>query len=106
VEDCAEAYVKVLEKMPLGERFIVADDGPCTSREFADHMADCMNVPRPKSVPGFIVRIVLGELLYETVTMNCRVSNAKAKKYLDWEPEYPTYREGLPVTVRRLEADK
>ena len=62
---------------------------------------------RPKkSVPGFIIRIVLGNLLYQTVTMNCRVSNAKAKKYLDWRPEYPTYREGLPVTVRKLEAGK
>ncbi len=106
VADCAEAYAKVLEKMPLGERFIVADDGPCTSREFADFMADCMNVPRPKAVPGFIIRIVLGSLLYQTATMNCRVSNAKAKRYLDWKPEYPTYREGLPVTVRELEAGK
>jgi nucleoside-diphosphate-sugar epimerase len=104
VEDCAEAYAMVLEKMPLGERFIVADDGPCTFREFADFMADCMNVPRPKSVPGFIIRIVLGNLLHQTATMNCRVSNAKAKKVLDWKPEYPTYREGLPATVRELQA--
>jgi nucleoside-diphosphate-sugar epimerase len=102
VEDCAEAYAKVLETMPLGERFIVADDGPCTFREFADFMADCMSVPRPKSIPGFVARIVLGELLYETVTMNCRVSNDKAKKHLDWKPKYPTYREGLPVTVSEL----
>ena len=106
VKDCAEAYAKVLEKMPLGERFIVADDGPCTFREFADFLADCMDAPRPKSVPGFIIRIVLGDLLYQTATMNCRVSNAKAKKCLDWKPEYPTYREGLPVTVSELEAGK
>jgi nucleoside-diphosphate-sugar epimerase len=105
VEDCAEAFAKVLDKMPLGERFIVADDGPCTLREFADFMADCMDVPRPKSIPGFVAKIVLGDLLYETVMMNCRVSNAKAKKHLGWKPEYPTYREGLPVTVREL-ADK
>ena len=106
VEDCAEAYAKVLEKMPLGEKFVVADDGPCTSREFADFLADCMDVPRPKSVPGFIIRIVLGNLLYQTATMNCRVSNAKVKKVLDWKPECPTYREGLPITVRELGAGK
>jgi nucleoside-diphosphate-sugar epimerase len=103
VEDCADAYARVLEKMPLGERFILADDGPCTSREFADFMADTMNVPRPRSVPGFLIRIVLGDLLYQTATMNCRVSNAKVKRYLDWRPRYPTYREGLPITVRHLE---
>ena len=103
VEDCAEAYVRVLEKMPIGERFIIADDGPCTVREFGDFMADCMKVPKPKPAPGFIIRAVLGKLMYETVTMNCRVSNAKAKKFLDWEPKYSTYSEGIPATIRNLE---
>jgi nucleoside-diphosphate-sugar epimerase len=103
VKDCAEAYVRVLEKMPIGEKFIIADDSPCTVREFSDLMAESMNVPEPKSVPGFIIRFVLGKLLYETITMNCRVSNAKAKKQLDWELKYPTYREGLPATIKKLE---
>lgn len=103
VEDCAEAYAQALEKLPLGERFILADDGPCTVREFADFMAECMRAPRPKSVPKFIIRVVLGKLIYETITMNCRVSNAKAKKHLDWKLEYPTYCDGLPATIRDLE---
>lgn len=103
VSDCAEAYVHVLDRMPVGERFIVADDGPCTAREFADFMAACMKVPRPKSVPGFVIKAVLGKALYETVTMNCRVSNAKAKSRLEWSPAYPTYREGLPAAIRKLE---
>jgi len=103
VEDCAEAYVRVLEKMPIGERFIIADDGPCTAREFADCMADNMNVPKPKSVPGFVIRAVLGKLMYETITMNCRVSNTKAKKHLDWQLKFPTYRDGLPAAIQKLE---
>ncbi|UCE41011.1 MAG: NAD-dependent epimerase/dehydratase family protein [Candidatus Aminicenantes bacterium] len=103
VADCAEAYVKVLEKMPAGERFIIADDGPCTMREFADFMADCMKVSRPKSIPKFVIRIALGKLMYETVTMNCRVCNAKAKKHLEWKLKYPTYREGLPSAIQKLE---
>ena len=103
VEDCAEAYVQALEKTPLGERFIIADDGPCTQREFTDFMADCMSVPRPKSVPGLIIRIVMGKLIYETVTMNCRVSNSKAKEYLGWKLSFPTYREGLPTTISEIE---
>jgi nucleoside-diphosphate-sugar epimerase len=103
VEDCAEAYVRVLEKMPVGEKFIIADDDPCTAREFADCMAENMKVPKPKSVPGFVIRVVLGKLLYEAITMNCRVCNAKAKEQLGWQPKYPTYREGLPATVQVLE---
>jgi nucleoside-diphosphate-sugar epimerase len=88
--------------MPLGERFIVADDGPCTVREFADSMAENMNVSKPKSVPGFVIRCLMGKLLYETATMNCRVSNVNAKKRLDWHLKYPTYREGLPATIKKL----
>jgi len=103
VEDCAQAYVRALEKIPLGEKFIIADDGPCTQKEFADLMADCMKVPRPKSIPGFVVRIVMGSLIYETATMNCRVDNAKAKEYLGWKLRYPTYREGLPAAIREIE---
>lgn len=103
VRDCTQAYVEVLKKMPLGERFIIADDGPCTQREFSDFMADCMNVPRPKSVPGFIIGIVMGKLIYETVTMNCRVSNVKAKEYLGWKLKFPTYHEGLPNTIGEIE---
>jgi nucleoside-diphosphate-sugar epimerase len=103
VEDCAEAYVKVVEKMPLGEKFIIADDGPCTMREFADVMADCMGIPRPKSIPGFLIRIAMGKLIYDTVTMNCQVSNVKAKKYLDWKLKYPTCCEGLPAAIEEIE---
>ena len=106
VEDCAEAYVRVLEKMPVGERFVIADDGPCTVREFADFMADQMNVPKPKSVPKVIIRAVLGKLMVETITMNCRVSNAKAKNQLGWKLDYPTYKEGLSATMKMLEDQK
>lgn len=103
VEDCAEAYVLALEKMPIGEKFIIADDRPCTAREFTDCMAENMKVPKPGSVPGFVIRVVLGKLLYEAITMNCRVSNAKAKKLLGWQLQYPTFNEGLPATIKELE---
>jgi nucleoside-diphosphate-sugar epimerase len=102
VDDCADAYIKVLEKMPVGESFIVADDSQCTTKEFMNAMADFMEAPRPKSVPGLPVRLIMGKLLYETITMNCRVSNAKLKR-LGWKPNYPTYKEGLPATITEIE---
>ena len=106
VEDCARAYVKVLEKMPLGERFILADDLPCTLREFSDFMADTMNTPRPGSLPRFLVRLAMGKRILQTVTMNCKVSNSKARSMLDWKLSYPTYREGLPATIAALENEQ
>lgn len=38
--------------------------------------------------------------------MNCRVTDAKAKSYVDWKLKYPTYREGLPVVIKQIERDK
>ena len=69
-------------------------------------MADQMNVPKPKSVPKFIIRIVLGKLMSETITMNCRVSNAKAKIQLCWDLKYPSFKEWLPYTLKTLAAQK
>ena len=105
VEDCAEAYVLVIEEMPLGEKFIIADDWHCTVREFSDLMAENMDIARPKSVPRFLIRLVLGKLMYETVTMNCRVSNIHAKKLLGWNLKYPTCREGLPAAIIEIERE-
>jgi len=94
-EDIAEAIIKVIEKMPVGERFILADDEPVTQKEFAFYMADIMNIKRPKRIPGFIVKFILGSDMYEIIKMNCKVSNSKAKKYLNWKLKYPSYKEGL-----------
>ena len=105
VDDCAQAYVQVLDKMPVGERFIIADDGPCTLKEFTLFMADCMGVPPPRTAPGFLIKMVMGKMIYETVTMNCRVSNNKAKTELGWNLTYPTYREGIPAAIQEIEKD-
>ena len=102
VEDAAAAYALAVEKLPLGEKFILADGTPCTVREFTEYMAALMDVPMPKSVPGFIIRRILGRFLYETITMDCLVSNAKAKERLGWEPAYPSYREGLDAAIPLL----
>lgn len=80
VEDCAAAFAAALDHidtLATGEMFIVADDVACTSREFADRLAELCHAPKPKPAPMFIVKLVLGKLLVETATMSCRVTNAK-----------------------------
>ena len=72
------------------------------SREFADHLAEPLHAPKPKPAPRFVVKLILGKLLFETVTMHCRVTNAKAKRVLGWSPRYPSFREGLSATVEAI----
>jgi nucleoside-diphosphate-sugar epimerase len=102
VDDCAQAFVLAVEKQPVGESFIIADDTPCTTREFTERMAECMGLPKPRTAPMFIARIVLGGLLLSILQMDCVVTNEKAKREMGWELEYPSYQEGLKVTIENL----
>jgi len=102
VDDCAQAFVLAVEKQPAGESFIIADDTPCTTREFTERMAECMGLPKPRTVPMFMARIILGGLLLSVMQMDCVVTNEKAKRELGWELEYPSYQEGLKATIDSL----
>jgi nucleoside-diphosphate-sugar epimerase len=102
VDDCAQAYVHALERLPIGERFILADDTPCTVNEFTTYMAEGLHIPTPRHIPAFMVRLVKGRLIYETVTMDAKVRNRKAKEMLDWHLTYPDYKTGLDATLAML----
>lgn len=103
VEDCATAFLHAIEKQPIGEKFIIADDTPCTTREFTEYMASCAGKSKPRTIPRIIARLVLGKYLFATMGMNCIVSNSKAKTELGWELKYPSYREGLPVAINAIQ---
>jgi len=47
---------------------------------------------------------VAGELPFQAITMNCNVSNEKAKIRLGWKPEH-AYQEGIRKTIEAVEHD-
>jgi nucleoside-diphosphate-sugar epimerase len=103
IDDLAEAYIRALEVMPLGHRFIIADDEPVTVKEFTETLAHFLGVEVPAVVRPVVARVQLGRLAFETATQNSVVTNAKAQKYLGWEPAYSSYVDGLAVTVTELQ---
>ena len=104
--DAASAIVKAVEKLPIGEKFIIADDTAVTQKDFTNYMAELMNKKQPGHIPAFIIKLVLGKDFYEIIRLNCKVSNAKAKRLLDWIPEYPSYKEGLEMTIKKMKEKK
>ncbi|MBI9069265.1 MAG: NAD(P)-dependent oxidoreductase [Salinivirgaceae bacterium] len=104
--DAASAIIKAIEKLPIGEKFIIADDTEVTQKDFTIYMAQLMNKKRPGHIPAFIIRLVLGKDFYEIIRLNCKVSNAKAKRVLDWKPDYPSYKEGLEETIKEMKVKK
>lgn len=103
VDDVAEAYRLAVEKLPIGESLAIVDDEPCKTVDFANCVAKQMGKPLIKSLPKWFANIIAGSVVVESLTINCKVRNAKAKKELGWKLRYPTYREGIPATLEEIE---
>jgi nucleoside-diphosphate-sugar epimerase len=100
--DVASAIIKAIEKLPIGEKFIIADDTAVSQKDFTFYMAELMNKKQPGHIPAFIMKLVLGKDFYEVIRLNCKVSNEKAKRLLDWKPQFPSYKEGLAATIKEI----
>ena len=77
-----------------------------TKKDFSVYMAEILTKKRPGHMPAFLFKLIIGKDLYDVISMNCRVSNAKAKKILGWKPQYPSYKEGLIETIRQIKGIK
>jgi nucleoside-diphosphate-sugar epimerase len=94
VEDAAAATVAAIERGRPGV-YNVADDEPALVREWLPGLAAALGGRRPRHMPGFIGRLLLGEAGYVMMTDLRGASNAKAKRELGWTPAYPSWRQGF-----------
>ncbi len=94
VEDAAAATVKALD-WPGSGILNVVDDTPMPLREWVPVAAAALGAPKPLRVPTFLARWLSGPLPVHMATTMPAVSNARARRELDWAPRYPSLREGL-----------
>jgi nucleoside-diphosphate-sugar epimerase len=101
VDDAAEAVVHAVEYLenPTGEVFNVVDDTPVTYRTLMDFLAERLEAPKPKNMPEFLARIMLGSQLVSTLLDSAKVRNLEAKASLKWQPKYPSYAEGYEQVI-------
>lgn len=97
-DDAASAVVAAL-KVPAGI-YNVVEDEPVTKRELFAALAEALNVPPPRFLPGFFAR--LAGSVGETLARSLRISNRRFKEQSGWAPAYPSVREGFPELVRQL----
>jgi nucleoside-diphosphate-sugar epimerase len=97
-DDAATAVLAALQ-LPAGI-YNVADDEPLRHGEFAQVLAEAMQVAPPKVLPSWVTRLTgsMGEL----ISRSLRISNRKLRASSGWAPQYSSVRTGLPVTVRAL----
>ena len=102
IDDVAEAYRLVLDKMPVGERFIISDSHPVMLKEFFKLVAMEMGLPAPGTIDKQDFAARYGEAITEGFTASVRVKNDKAKKELGFSAKYDNYCHGVPAVLKDM----
>jgi nucleoside-diphosphate-sugar epimerase len=102
VDDVVSALILAVEGAPAGAIYHVADDEPITFYDFMALTAKALGVGPPRRIPAALARMVAGSNAIDAVVRSARSSNAKIKRELDWQPRFPSAREGVPDAVARL----
>ncbi len=94
VDDAARATMKALTRAKPGIYNIV-DDEPARLRDWLPFVATLLNAPAPVTMDETAARHALGDMLVYIMNEQRGASNAKAKRELDWEPRFRSWREGF-----------
>ena len=93
VEDIASGVATaMLQDAPRGA-YNLGDDLPCSQNTLIDHACALLGQEPPPLLT--LEEADLSPMARGFYAENRRVANGKAKRLLGWEPQVPTYREGL-----------
>ena len=94
IEDAAAATVAAVERGSRGV-YNVVDDDPAPVAVWLPEVARTLGASPPRHVPRWLGRLVAGEAATVMMTEVRGASNAKAKRELGWQPNHPSWREGM-----------
>jgi nucleoside-diphosphate-sugar epimerase len=94
IEDAATATALAVERGEPGIYNIV-DDEPAPVREWLPALASALGAKPPRRVPRWLARLAAGEMATVMMTESRGSSNAKAKRELGWQLQYPSWRQGF-----------
>ncbi|HEY3347271.1 MAG TPA: NAD-dependent epimerase/dehydratase family protein [Nitrospirota bacterium] len=102
IDDLAEGYRLILDKMPVGERFCLVDSHPVRQRELVNFVAREMGLPESDEVDYVVFAKEMGDILADAMVSSVRATNTKAKKELGFRPKLDDYSAGVPSVLRAL----
>ena len=94
VQDVARATAAAVSNGPPGIYNIV-DDEPAPVSVWLPFLAEAVEARSPRKVPVWLARFILGDGGVSMMTQIRGCSNAKAKRELNWQPIYPSWRRGF-----------
>jgi 2-alkyl-3-oxoalkanoate reductase len=94
IEDAAAATAAAVDHGRPGI-YNVVDDEPAPVREWLPALASALGAKPPRRIPRWLARLAAGEAVAIMMTDVRGASNAKAKRELDWQLRYPSWRLGF-----------
>ena len=98
VTDAAAATIAAVSQGAPG-LYNVVDDDPAPVAEWLPYLAQVAGAKPPLRLPAWLGRLLAGEFVVAQMTTSRGYSNQKARKELDWVPQYPSWREGFRAWV-------
>lgn len=100
VEDLVDGLMAAWRRGTSGEVYLLCDDEPVTSQEYAELTASLLELPLPPTVERDDIREELSSSAFERRIADRRCSNRRMREELGVTPRYPSVREGLPSALR------
>jgi len=94
VDDAASATVAAVEQGGSGV-YNVVDDDPAPVAVWLPYLAEAVGAKPPRHVPAWLARLAAGAVTVRWMTEGRGASNARFKAAFDWEPAWPSWREGF-----------
>jgi nucleoside-diphosphate-sugar epimerase len=94
LDDAASAAVAAVEQGGRGV-YNVVDDDPARVSEWLPYLAEVVGAKPPRHVPAWLGRLAAGAVPVRWMTEGRGASNARFKAEFDWQPIWPSWREGF-----------
>jgi nucleoside-diphosphate-sugar epimerase len=94
IDDAAAAAVAAVERGASGV-YNVTDDEPARVSEWLPYLADAVGAKPPMRVPPWLARLMAGSVAVRWMTEGRGSSNEKARRELEWKPQWSSWREGF-----------
>jgi 2-alkyl-3-oxoalkanoate reductase len=93
LDDAASATVAALQRG--SGIYNIVDDDPAPASEWLPYLAETVDAKPPMRVPVWLARPMAGAVPVRWMTQARGSSNAKAKRELDWQPAWSSWRVGF-----------
>jgi nucleoside-diphosphate-sugar epimerase len=100
VNDISSALIKSMEQPSNGSVYNIVDDFPAPASDVLDFLCDKLGKPRLHGIP--LEQADISPALRSFYADNKRVSNRITKEKLNWQPQFPSFKEGYLDILAKL----